>query len=37
MGVPGIEGQGRVYVMRELYVVREDRDLYYSTVYMVEW
>jgi len=34
---PGTEGQGRVYVMRELYTVREDRDLYYDTVYVVEW
>jgi len=34
---PGTEGHGRVYVMRELYAVREDRDLYYDTVYVVEW
>jgi len=24
---PGIEGQGRVYAMRGLYAVREDRDI----------
>ena len=36
MRAPGTEEQGRVYVIKELYVVREDRDLYYGTVYMVE-